>query len=971
MLVDSKDDVGTCTHLEWLPPQPSFSSLLQLAASFQSGVTIFHVSLPFMVDKSNQGKYIPIPAPTQSTQLNMTPQIRPFAAIRFVKKHEETHASWIDFGPHNNPCLAFLLHGKTSNDDAGRIVLGAINMAQHRRDVKPKESLASVRILASSVWRSKSKSFPLGLISCNSFDAAIVCRLADGILTLSPSLTTSVGDASIQSLKHPISSNTLGLTSSGETVGTDTTDDKEGILHVYTTIQCDHVKNDMQPNLLNWSRPARRHWLCRTVCGDLKEMRKVEETREVSQFGDEDEPTFGGSTSDMICELDNEGLSGLVPFRIVRCPGTKICAILYRPVLGNFSFGVQGGISLDCVSVALVDFGAGESEPIIEVFEGRDVAFMPSTSPQNVRILMLSRNGGSLSSYTFDSGSKKWRKEGTSRPMLGVEPDSKYVDALRLFCISYESTHSLIVVGRKLSDGKCCIVGGPTGDAAKINDEAWTKLLPEMSVQPYLVLDDGEEVYSLVAMPYEQTTGVKLAIATSTRVMLVNGNLDVLSEISTVISSGSLAPIGSSAVSFASNDWKIRYLCCLEGELRSGVLATLPSPKCGYGSNLLVAIRPDRFLYSSWHNGASLIECNDDPEVFQLPTAVTRPALLLEPLVANAVFEDGKRGESALIRGVIEKFGRKVASITHGDEEGIGNRGTGVSPRVYEILSRYGLKEASSWLLTGVVQFDRSANTKILPPWMPISAKKEAALNSDCLLHLVANGDRYFSEYVQSPDNNLSSALPRPSDPTSYFCREAGQDALARGDAADALKMLDLAGTESTDSMLLQLCLLLELKSGEATGVLEALSGLEQSGLPTANASLAALASSFKVNGPGQGMNDEKINQWIKPLAPSLQKETRFGRVRQRLLGEGALGRAGGSEEQTTMDPLWLSPCNESRHIWYVSYFVLNYRAATFFFCICSSAVLVAGMRDQVRRRRVFFCWIRWKIGLVAVGQLY
>ena len=286
-----------------------------------------------MADPSEKNKFDPIPAPSQSTQLNATPQVKPFAAIRYPVNYPDTFISWIDLGPHVNPCLALLLHGRSTDDEPGRVVLGAINISQYRKGAKPKEALASFRMLATIAWRSKAKGFPLGFLPCNSLNA-IMCHFGEGIITLSPSTRDFSPDPVVLSLKHPVFSNPPGLSSSGEVIGSDTISDKEGILHVFSANQCDLVKNDLEPNLLNWTRPARRYWLCRTVCGDCNETR-TEESKEVFQFGDDDDLAVGGSSSDVICELEGEELTGLVPFRIVRCQGGDACSVLFRPALGQ------------------------------------------------------------------------------------------------------------------------------------------------------------------------------------------------------------------------------------------------------------------------------------------------------------------------------------------------------------------------------------------------------------------------------------------------------------------------------------------------------------------------------------------------------------------------------------------------------------------------------------------------------------
>jgi hypothetical protein len=80
-------------------------------------------------------------------------------------------------------------------------------------------------------------------------------------------------------------------------------------------------------------------------------------------------------------------------------------------------------------------------------------------------------------------------------------------------------------------------------------------------------------------------------------------------------------------------------------------------------------------------------------------------------------------------------------------------------------------------------------------------------------------------------------------------------------------------------------------------------------------ASLAALAVSLKLNTATHEMSREQVDRWMKPLAPSLQRGKRTGRMRQRILGEDDLAEAG-AKQQDTPDALWTSPCNESKHVW-------------------------------------------------------
>jgi hypothetical protein len=872
-----------------------------LCAGFQGGFAVFHVALPLVADDAT-GKFVAVANPMQSTVLAATPQIRPFAAVRFPVQQQDLFVSWVDFGPHNNPCLAMLMHRKSSDDEPGRVVLGAINMTEYRKGTKQKEVLASFRTMATTAWRSKTKAFPSGLLSSN-FLGGLLIHNSQGISALYPSFSNKWDDSAILSLKHPVFSNPPGVDSTGEILGTDTTNDKEGILHVFSVLQCDRVESDQQPNILSWSRPARRHWLIRTICGDRKETQVHEEA---NQFDDDDSIAVGGGVSSVICELEGKSLLGLTPGRIVRCRGCAVVAILFRPSLGH---SAQGIMSMDFVSIALV------SEPKsghvdVDVVEGRDAVFLPSQNAA-IRALVLSRDGNSVSSY--QQSSKGWIKGDAFRPILGVSADDTYVEGQRLFLLSRNEKYGIAVVGKRYADDRSCILCGRLAGVDQIADDKWKGLLPDLSPgEPCLWLQDGEDVLSLICLPSRVGVSPKIAVSTSRRVLILSTSLAVLAASQTMLTSGAMAPLGSSTVAFTERD-RIRYLCSLRGKLSSGIITTLPE-QLGQDTSLLLAVRSDRVLSTRWHTGSTLAEDKDEVNSFLLPTVSTKPAIILEPLVANAICEGASKGESTeLLRAVIEKFGRKDSSITHGEDEGIGNKGFGITPRVFELLSRYDLNHAASWLLTGRVQFDRSTNTKILPPWMPVSAKQEAAFNADALLHLVSNGDQYLSEYVQSPDNNMPSNLPRCGDGTPYTSREYGLESLGSGETNDALKLLDVVGTDSSECMLLQLSLLRSITSGNEGELLKTLSGYrgtqsKPAGFPRPTASLAALAVSRRSGGGD-------LKGWLKPLAPSLQRGTHFQRARQRLLGERAIG-APVVHRPASTDRHWLTPCNESRHIW-------------------------------------------------------
>jgi hypothetical protein len=682
-------------------------------------------------------------------------------------------------------------------------------------------------------------------------------------------------------------------------------------------------RNKPESGIVEWSRPTRRFWLVRTINGDNKDCapEEAKEDRPSSNFGDS-EIEQGGALSDAICEIYDDKLIGLIPLRIVRCQGSDVCAVLYRPSLCSKT-GYKDGMAMDAVAMAVVDYST--PEPMIEVLEGRDITFWSRDSTGKPRGIILAKGGLSLVYFSWDSEIGACEFGASYRPILGVEDDMDYVECRRVYCYCGATTVGLVATATKLRDNRMCVIGGDLCSEGDLRAEEWSPLLPNLITGRACWLKPNEEIFSIVGLEGDDSGYRNFGMSTSQRVIILSSAMEISADTRACVSSPALAPLGAFAVGFLSQG-KFCYLCCLDGRFMSGTVATLAHGGHGSDHCCLLAVRPDRIVVSHWHHGVRLAENGQRIDSFVLPAASTRPVLLLEPMVANAVCVGGKQSQSTqVLRVVVEKFGRKIASLTHGEDEGIGNKGTGVSAHALAILDEYGLKEAASWLLTGTVKFDRSANTTILPPWIPVAGKSRGALSSNAFMHVVANGDQYLSDYIKSPDLGAVSSLPRRSDPSSYVSLEKAEQCIAKGNAIDALKVLDLTGSEQSEALLVQLALLMEKDSSkDLTSIIQKISGLGQGGLSRSNvpiklpSSLAALALSLKQarnRGQDPGMAPENINRWIVPTAPSLQKGLRMGRLRTNLLGEEALAKAGDIKEDLT-DALWAASCNETKHVW-------------------------------------------------------
>jgi hypothetical protein len=904
------------------------------------------VALPRVQDgtgSSKRGLYVDIKPPTEKTTLSQTVIIPPFCFSHWPTKHHRSTVSFVDFGAQVPPSLAVLMSGLDENIDYARLALVTCPLKSYNDGSKKKASSSrlSFHVWDTHEWTKKLPHIPRGFIS-----ASYTTR---GILYYS--------DTSIQEIEYRtntrfpfmmggIGSIPFGLTTCGTTYSADAASpNSRGVLSIYTTYHCERYKSSSDASstfLLEWTVPTRRHWLIETFAGDCKDAtpKMGGASGSLKEVKDGDEIVLGGTQSKVLCEVNvGPKLSKLYPYRLARNPflldGKQQIAVWFRPLYGN---------SPEIVS--LIEEEADGIYGTAQMLDGRDVVFLPSQEEKDLvheegasslgasrektssipQALLVNRNGGSVSLWCRKgaTGALKspWQEAvGMScRPILGMDEESssykeEFVELRQFVTISYHDKVGLVAVGSK-ANGIYCIV---SGSLQQKDGLIWSNLLPNVEKDPVLWLNDKEQVTLVVPLPHEGHIRGGLAVATTYRILIISSDLKILASVSHSPSPGSLVPLGSFTVAFCSHaDHKLRYVSGLPGKFgQTGLIASFPLPVNNYCHNWMVGIRPDRFLYNPNHSGVRLVERGQPSESFLLPIVFTRPALLLEPLIANAIATGRETTcRQPFLRTVVEKFGRKVSTMSHGEGEGVGNFGAGMTPRVFELLEYYDLKPAASWLLTGTVHFDRCSNSRLLPPWMPATAKVRGALSADTHLHVVSNGDQYFSEYVKSPDTSMASTLPRPTQPASLLSRQFGMDALKKANFADALKLLDLAGTESTDALILKLSLASQFdKSSDVAPILNSL--FEQDGQIgkasniSAVSSLAALAMELKkTSNPSQDF--QKL--WTRKLAPSIQKCIQQGRPRSRLFGESVLSRVGA--KPLVRDQLFSREFPESKLVW-------------------------------------------------------
>lgn len=935
------NEVGYCTHLAWSCPNATSNpndSLFILGASFQGGILLYHISLPKMKDKALRA-YVDLKAPTHSTQLGATISIHPFGTARWSAVYHKTAISFVDIGPHMPLTVAVLANGLNANIEYARLALVSYILPPYRGDVKDLPS-GSMHVWDSREWNKASGSKeapPRELVSCT---------YVPGVLYVSSRgleiLRFSRWAYSI--LKNPTSI-PFGLTTSGNPYRGDAVSDKAAILHVFTTYHCERRKvvyGETSSEFLEWSIPSRRHWLIQTSCGDCKES-VLDDIQQKYEQKSEDGIVYSGTHAKVMVELTptESSRSDLIPHRIARDFKGLYTAVWFQSITDSTQ------------RIALVE-RANDRIKVVHWFKDeREIVFLPNAmdedqTTQIPQMLVLSPNGGSISLWQRKQHLQSWQPAVgiACRPILGLSPSSlrsslvlnstgkddhrrndnslnsrEYVDTLRMTMQRWQDQVGLLVVARRI-DSLVCILAGPLQPDEGL---VWSDLLPNIQEDPLLWLDEKEEVCLIVPLPWEQSIRGGIAVASTKRILILSPNLEVLAQVNVSLPPASLVPMGSFTVAYCSqDDHAIQYLSGVPSSFgASGLIASLPLPRHSYCPHLLLAVRPDRFVYTAYHNGSRLVERGESTGVFMLPSATTRPALLLEPMIANAIATGGgpDAATQPFLRSVIEKFGRKVATMTHGEDEGIGNWGAGITPRVYELLGHYKLQAAASWLLTGTVNFDRSANSRLLPGWMPVSAKVKAAVgDADAYLHIIANGDQYFSEYVKSPDSNMASTLPRPSDPSAFMSKEFGIEALKNGNIVDAMKLLDMVGTESSDATLLQLALAWQMDpSKDGTPILEALrqsqdsSQIEKSVRSTTAASLAALALELGAN---RGLpSDDFCKKWTRTLAPSFQRGKKFGRLRPRIIGESAFLKMGAPSHKLR-DEMFSTETSEMKLVW-------------------------------------------------------
>jgi len=480
-----------------------------------------------------------------------------------------------------------------------------------------------------------------------------------------------------------------------------------------------------------------------------------------------------------------------------------------------------------------------------------------------------------------------------------------------------------------------------------------------------LWLQKGEEIITLISLPKDNSLKPLVAVSTQLRVLLVDHSLLIVSQISASVSCDALIPLGSRCVCFCSSigfhvpSSQIRYLSCLDKPYTTGSISTLERPIKHGSLPLFLSMFPDRFHYLEGINSDSVCEFSDERH-FLAPIAVTKPALLLEPLVANAlclcdnpllcaIDSDVVQGT---LRSVIERFGRRLSNVPHGECQGIGiqgtlifhvaifltvnmvyssilipeismNLGTGITAHLYQMLSDHQCIDAASSMLT-----IKKAHGAVFPRWIPVWIKAKNSSSVDELKQVLMHGNRYLSEYVSDPGNSMSVSLLDSYDPSSFLCHIHGIDAVINGKRFDAVQLLDLAGNEQSEQLITCFLLFSELYSTSEAKPMHLLAGegtIKVTEPTECKSMCSAIAATFlelkdclgnekRTVDSASNNHDFSASRWTFYLSPLVQESRWSRRIRRSLLSEYK-NHLDLSKDRPQKE-VWSIPVVDAKNVW-------------------------------------------------------
>ena len=906
--------------LSWIEPCSSgISSLPLLAVTFNRGVAVYHVY------SSGGDKIQPVAKAKYSTSS---------ISVRQAK------VSWFDLGPRSPPCISIILNGRNT----AKLNLCAIDIPWYGSSEIVSSAPAcmhrSIGVLSQIEYEFITDNVDMFTISQL---GAIGCYNSGNMYLFQPylhvdALYPNVADGYLSSLCRPVSSESLGINSdgsiwlSGEGLTSVKSDYEDAILSVYSLNTCSKVHDLESPNA-KWGIPSQRNWLLITAPGDKPLGSLLQEEADDGNFNIsyQREAERAGAVSDILCELTcgENPVSGLVPERIVREDGGRRAAVLFTSSYfgSNMSSDTSGRqrrthtrIPTDPVAYALLDIDEAISHRSSTSFtlrHARDVSFLPTFKMEGgfycSSIAVLDPDGTGLSITTVISSRSR---DGMTDKVIESEDKCSFhhegIVGRRVFTLLNHGHPQLLLAGHSTVVGRPCLIITQHELERDTYSNTYS-LLESESLGHRLWLAAGEEVVSIRELPkHPNAIRALIAVATQCRVMIVSVNetsLSIIAEVKAHLTCPSLSPLGSHCVAFSTSSTPyhdeescIMYLSCLQSTHGYGVIATHPNNRNRSTRVLLKAIRPDRVILSMSHGGVKLFSDDEPESKFDIPLSISRPVLLLEPLLANALCQDLSFGEHAFNNAivqqsldlVIEKFGRKETSLPHGDNEGIGCVGAGMTSKAYHMLTQYKCYRAASLLLNGDRSGSSEKNITIMPPWATLPSKLMATNDCDVRLQVLSNSDCELGNTRRSSHATEALAYRLASDESNV----------------DTFRILDNARTKRSEDILRQMV----ISRNDQDLMLELNDRKEESTekLVRNNSELiTGFISSFARNAK-EGVTTVKASQF----APSLQQNTFVdSQVHCSILNNESLQavicRHPKQEFASSLDTA------HSRHIWY------------------------------------------------------
>ena len=364
---------------------------------------------------------------------------------------------------------------------------------------------------------------------------------------------------------------------------------------------------------------------------------------------------------------------------------------------------------------------------ISSLYEGRDIIFLPSSLSNNRNAIVVNNTGKSFYKIKYDNDDNNWIRTSSSIP-FSFEDDDDDMNIQRIFLLSktkvikkknrqMQCYNSLVLFAINNNNNKCCIILGPFIKQQRSINQI-NKLLPTSSSSSsnnnnndnncVLYLNSNEKnIISFIQLRQNNNTtlekddnnSILFAISTESRILIISYyNLSIITSIDTFHQQpyypSLVSYIGSRTIIYCMNN-KLYYMACdlpfsFDDNSAAHVLSTLPQRNDNVTTPMLVAIRPDRYVvqYNTTTSPYSAIKKKKKNHI-ALPLPITKPLLLLEPLVSNLLSEyitlleaEYDDDDSTIIyefynklKYIFQRFGKKTSSFPYMDNEGIGTQG--------------------------------------------------------------------------------------------------------------------------------------------------------------------------------------------------------------------------------------------------------------------------------------------------------